>query len=136
MIYLDTNVFIYALSNNIDDFKQKEKALHYLKKAIQEDILITSEVVLYEFAFVSKKLLEESKNINENLAFISDFIQTPSSKLFGNILEFMNTYGFHKHSFDVYHLCYSQDLQCNTLITFDKGFNKFKKYIDFEIEVL
>ena len=62
MIYLDTNVFVYALSRNVDEISQKEIALRYLREAIEKDELIVSEIVLYEFAFVSKKLGEESKN--------------------------------------------------------------------------
>jgi len=62
MIYLDTNIFVYALSKNVDDLSQKEKALYYLREAIKENSLIVSEIVLYEFAFVSKKLCEEPKS--------------------------------------------------------------------------
>ena len=103
MIYLDTNVFVYALSKNVDDISQKEKALDYLRNAIENDALITSEIILYEFAFVSKKLGEEAKSISENLEFISDFIQTPSDNLFVKVIAFMSEHKLYRHSFDIYH---------------------------------
>jgi predicted nucleic acid-binding protein len=136
MIYLDTNVFIYALSQNVDDISQKEKALGYLRKSIEKDELITSEVVLYEFAFVSKKLDEESKNINENLEFIADFVQKPNNNLFVKVIEFMSKYELYRHSFDIYHICFSNDFGCDRFITFDKGFKKLQKYVNIEIEIL
>ncbi len=136
MIYLDTNVFVYALSKNVDDISQKERALEYLRKAIENDELITSEIILYEFAFVSKKLGEEAKNISENLEFISDFIQPPSANLFAKVVAFINEHELYRHSFDVYHLCYAQETKCNKFITFDRGFKKLQKYTDIEIMIL
>jgi len=35
MIYFDTNIFVYALSQNVDDISQKERALKYLREAIE-----------------------------------------------------------------------------------------------------
>ena len=136
MIYLDTNVFVYALSQNVDDISQKERALKCLREAIEKDELITSEIILYEFAFVSKKLGEESKNISENLEFIADFIQEPNDNLFAKVVAFMNEHELYRHSFDIYHLCFSADFGCDRLITFDKGFKKLQKYVNIEIEVL
>jgi len=136
MIYLDTNIFVYALSKNVDDVSQKEKALTFLRKAIEQDALVTSEIILYEFAFVSKKLKETSENISENLEFMADFLQAPHDNLFTKVLKLMNKYELYRHSFDVYHLCYSQEVGCHTFITFDKGFQKLQKYTDMKIEVL
>jgi len=136
MIYLDTNLFVYALSQNVDDISQKEIALRYLREAIEKDGLITSEIVLYEFAFVSKKLGEESKNIGENLEFLADFVKRTPNNLFVKAINFMNKHHLHKHSFDVYHLCYAEELKCKKLFTFDKGFQKLQKYTDVKIEIL
>jgi len=136
MIYLDTNVFVYALSKNVDDISQKQVALQELRKAIEFDELVVSEIILFEFAFVSKKLGEESKNISDNLAFIADFIQVAPNALFTKVLNFMNKHELYRHSFDVYHLCYSEDLACDRLVTFDKGFKKLQKHTDIKIETL
>ncbi len=136
MIYLDTNVFVYALSQHVDEVSQKEIALRYLRKVIEEDTLIISEVVLYEFAFVSKKLGEESKNISENLEFLADFVESASSNIVTKVIHFMNKHDLYKHSFDVYHLCYAEDLKCEKLFTFDKGFKKLQKHTNLKIEIL
>lgn len=98
MIYLDTNIFVYALSKNVDDILQKEIALKYLREAIEKDELIISQIVLYEFAFVSKKLGEEPKNISENLEFLADFVESASNNIFTNVINFMNKYDLQKHT--------------------------------------
>jgi len=136
MIYLDTNVFVYALSKNVDDLSQKEKALHYLREAIEESSLVVSEILLYEFAFVSKKLGEEPKSIGDNLEFISDFLERPIDDIFSKVLSFMEEHDFYRHSFDVYHLLFSENIGCKRVITFDKGFKKLQKYIDVQVEIL
>jgi len=136
MTYLDTNVFVYALSQNVDDLSQKEKALGYLRKAIEENGLVVSEIVLYEFAFVSKKLGEESKNIEDNLAFIADFVKRPTEDIFSKVLKLMAEHDLHRHSFDVYHLVFSDNIACKRFITFDKGFKKLQKYTNIEIGLL
>ena len=136
MIYLDTNIFVYALSKNVDDLSQKEKALYYLREAIKENSLIVSEIVLYEFAFVSKKLCEEPKSINDNLEFIADFVERPTEDIFSKVLKFMSKHNLYRHSFDVYHLIFSENISCKRFITFDKGFKKLQKYTDIEIEIL
>lgn len=117
-------------------FHKNQVALQELRKAIESDELVVSEIILFEFAFVSKKLGEESKNISDNLAFIADFIQTAPNTLFTKVINFMNKHQLYRHSFDVYHLCYSEDLNCDRLVTFDKGFKKLQKYTSLNIEIL
>jgi len=136
MTYLDTNVFVYALSKNVDDVSQKEKALGYLREAIEENSLLVSEIVLYEFAFVSKKLGEEPNSIEDNLEFIADFVERPREDIFSKVLKFMSEHNLYRHSFDVYHLLFSENIDCKRFITFDKGFKKLQKYTNIEIEIL
>jgi predicted nucleic acid-binding protein len=136
MTYLDTNVFVYALSKNVDDLSQKEKALGYLREAIKENRLVVSEIVLYEFAFVSKKLAEEPKSIEDNLEFLADFVERLREDIFSKVLKFMSEHNFYRHSFDVYHLLFSENIDCKRFITFDKGFNKLQKHTDIKIEIL
>ncbi len=47
-----------------------------LKKHASNQELIVSEIVLYEFAFISKKLGEEKETIQRNLAFLSRYLLT------------------------------------------------------------
>jgi len=65
MIYFDTNIYLYAFSKNIDDINQQEKSIEVLEKALKEKKVITSEIILYEYAFVSKKLEEENADIED-----------------------------------------------------------------------
>src|SRR5574344_1533987 len=75
MIYLDTNILVYAFCKNVDDEIQKQKAQEILKESIISKQLILSEISLYEFAFICKKLKEELEVINENIEFLSRYIK-------------------------------------------------------------
>ena len=70
MIYFDTNVYLYAFSNNIDDKNQQEKSIELLEQSLKQKEIITSEVILYEYAFVAKKLGESRDDIQNYLNFI------------------------------------------------------------------
>ncbi len=75
MIYLDTNILVYAFCKNVDDENQKQKAQEILKESIISKQLILSEISLYEFAFICKKLKEELEVINDNIDFLSRYIK-------------------------------------------------------------
>ena len=75
MIYLDTNILVYAFCKNVDDEIQKQKAQEILKETIISKQLILSEISLYEFAFICKKLEEELEVINDNIDFLSRYIK-------------------------------------------------------------
>jgi len=76
VIYLDTNIYIYAFCNNVDDQNQKVISQKILREAVKE-----------------KK-------------------------------------------FDVYHVCFSNYYNCHELVTFDKGFNRFRDFSMTDIRVL
>jgi predicted nucleic acid-binding protein len=75
MIYLDTNILVYAFCKNVDDENQKQKAQEILKESIISKQLILSEISLYEFAFICKKLEEKLEVINDNIDFLSRYIK-------------------------------------------------------------
>lgn len=75
MIYIDTNILVYAFCKNVDDENQKQKAQEILKESIISNQLILSEISLYEFAFICKKLEEELEVINDNIDFLSRYIK-------------------------------------------------------------
>jgi len=56
VIYLDTNIYIYAFCNNVDDQNQKAISQEILREAVKEKKLVVSELILYEFAFVARKI--------------------------------------------------------------------------------
>jgi predicted nucleic acid-binding protein len=74
MVYFDTNVLLYAFIKNVDNEKQRDISIALIEKAIYNDTLIVSEVILCEFAFVSKKLNEDKGDIDNNLEFFSTFL--------------------------------------------------------------
>ena len=135
MIYFDTNVYLYAFSNNIDDKHQQEKSIEILEKSLQAKEIITSEIILYEYAFVAKKLGENQADIQNYLRFLERFIK-PSFDVYKRTIEIMNQKNAYKSSFDVFHLAFSKYHNCEKLITFDKGFKKLKDLTDVEIVVL
>ena len=75
MEYFDTNIYIYAFCNNIDDKNQKLISNKLVRESIKNNTIVVSEMILYEFAFVSKKLKENNIFIEQNLDFLSQFIK-------------------------------------------------------------
>lgn len=87
MIYLDTNILVYAFCKNVDDEIQKQKAQEILKESIISKQLVLSEISLYEFAFICKKLKEELEVINDNIDFLSRYIK--NKKIYSEVLQFI-----------------------------------------------
>ncbi len=61
MIYFDTNVYLYAFSKNVDNKVQQQKSIKILEESLRLREIIVSEVILYEYAFVAKKLGESPR---------------------------------------------------------------------------
>ncbi|MFK5976546.1 MAG: type II toxin-antitoxin system VapC family toxin [Sulfurovum sp.] len=135
MIYFDTNIYLYAFLSNVDDVNQQNQSVDVLKDALNNNALLTSEIKLYEYAFVSKKHHEEQDEIKKYLDFLTKFIK-PSKSVYSRALEIMDTKDFYRHSFDVFHLAFSEYYKCHKLITFDKGFKKLQDITDVEIIIL
>ncbi len=135
MIYFDTNIYLYAFAKNIDDTNQQEKSIEILEKSLKQKEIITSEIILYEYAFVAKKLGERQEDIQNYLNFLKRFIE-PSFDVYKRAIEIMNKKEAYKSSFDIFHLAFSEYHSCKKLITFDKGFKRFRELSDVEIVVL
>jgi predicted nucleic acid-binding protein len=127
MIYLDTNIFIYAFCKNVDDQSQKIKSQEILRESIKNDKLIVSEIVLYEFAFVSRKLKEDVSVIDNNLKFLSNY-ERMAIDISSDVLSLISKTSSYKQSFDIYHLCFSNHFNCTEFITYDNGFKKFQDF--------
>jgi len=89
MVYFDTNVLLYAFAKNIDDINQGRISTQLVEKAIENDSLILSEITLCEFAFVSYKIDEDKKNIDDNLDFLSTFLQLSNFNINQRVLEIL-----------------------------------------------
>ena len=134
MIYLDTNILIYAFCKNVDNVEQKKISQEILKSAISQQKLILSEVILYEFAFVSKKLKESTYAIQANLAYLLKYVK--EANIHNEVIELMNKIDSYKHSFDSYHIVFSDFFKCSEFITFDNGFQQFSKYAKTKIKII
>jgi len=135
VIYLDTNIYIYAFCNNVDDQNQKAISQKILREAVKEKKLVVSELILYEFAFVARKLKEDEQSIVNNLKFLSKY-KYDSSNISDMVINLLEKNSLFKDSFDVYHVCFSNYYNCHELVTFDKGFNRFRDFSMTDIRVL
>ncbi len=134
MVYFDTNVLLYAFTKNIDDKKQRDISTILVEKAIENDTLIVSEVILCEFAFVSNKLNEDKNDIDNNLEFLSTFLQPSNFSINQRMIEILNKTNLYMSSFDVYHLAFTEYYNAK-LFTFDKGFKKLQNISKIEIDI-
>ncbi len=110
MIYLDTNVLIYAFCKNVDDIQQKKRSQEILKTAIVEKKLLISEITLYEFVYVSYKLKESTDVIKANVAYLSKYVK--SANIYDDVIKFINQTDSFQHSFDAYHIVFSNFFNC------------------------
>jgi len=134
MIYLDTNVLIYAFCKNVDNLEQKKLSQEILKSAITSSKFLISEIVLYEFAFVSQKLKESNDVIKMNLDFLSKYVK--SADVHSETITLMNKISSYKHSFDTYHIAFGNYFNCSELVTFDSGFKQFCDYSKTKITIV
>ncbi len=131
MVYFDTNVLIYAFAKNIDDDKQRDISIK-LVEAIENDTLVVSELLLCEIAFISNKINEDKNSIDDNLAFLSTYLQSTHFSINQRMLEILKETSLYISSFDVYHLAFSEYHNAK-LTTFDKGFKKLQNISKIEI---
>ena len=134
MVYLDTNVLIYAFTKNIDDENQKDISTILVEEAIGNDTLIVSEIILCEFAFISNKLNEDKNDIDDNLEFLSSFLQPSNFSINQRMLEILSETSLYISSFDIYHLAFAEYYN-SKLFTFDKGFKKLQNISKIEIVI-
>jgi len=136
MIYLDTNVLLYATFSQVDTPTQQEQAIEILKGLINNESLLLSNLNLLEYAFVMKKAKEDNSKIQSALKLFKLFVKDEKEGFNSQLIDILdNDYAF-KNSFDLYHIAFANAYSCKKLITFDKGFKKFRDIFDVNIEVL
>jgi predicted nucleic acid-binding protein len=136
MIYLDTNILLYATLTKVDTQSQQDRAIEILKELIDNEFLLLSNLNLLEYAFVMKKAKEDSEKIESALELFQSFVKDEKEGFSNELMQFLdNDYAF-KNSFDLYHVAFANSYGCEKLITFDKGFKKFRAICRVEIEIL
>ncbi len=128
-------LLFFAFLNNVDNPKQQETSIALIKEHLENKQVILSEILLYEYAFVSKKLKEDTSDINDRLNFLINFIE-PSPIIYKRTMEIIDSNNFHKNSFDAYHLAFAEYYSCDKLITFDKDYKKLEDIAKIEINIL
>ena len=136
MIYLDTNVLLYATLSKVDTQSQQDKAIEILKELIDNETLLLSNLNLLEYAFVMKKAKEDSEKIESALELFQSFVKEEKIGFSGELVQMLNNDYAFKNSFDLYHVVFANSYGCQKLLTFDKGFKKFDGICNLEIGVL
>ncbi len=134
MVFFDTNVLIYALCKNVDNTKQQNLSVKTFEDAILNKKVILSDLILCEFAFISKKLQENEKIIEKNLKFLSQYVKNSNQNVSKRIIEIINKTKLFNSSFDIFHLSFAEYYNAK-MITFDKGFKKLKNIAKIEIDI-
>lgn len=136
MIYLDTNVLLYATLTHVDTPSQQDKAINILKECIGSGSLVLSNLNLLEYAFVMSKAKEEKSKIENALGLFQAFVKDEKEKFSTSLMRTLdNDYAF-RNSFDIYHVVFAHAHACEKIITFDQGFKKFQALFTLDIEIL
>ncbi len=89
-------------------------------------------MILSEFAFISNKINEDKNDIDDNLEFLSTFLQPSNFIINQRMLEILKETSLYISSFDIYHLSFAEYHNLK-LFTFDKGFKKLQKISKIEV---
>jgi len=134
MVYFDTNVWVYAFSQNVDNETQQQLAIKCIEEAMENETIIVSEVLLCELAFVLAKVEENDEDIDASLAFVSSYMKPTDTTMQLRVLELLTETHLYKSSFDVYHVAFSEYYEAK-FVTFDKGFKHLKSHAKIELEI-
>ena len=134
MVYLDTNVLIYASYNQ--DLHKLNLAQMLLKNLIKQKVLIISPLILQEFIFTCAKLKLPKSNLLKQYTFFKTFSNAEiTNELIDNAFLLSYTLDFTRNINDAIHLKFAEKY-CDKLITFDSDFKKFIPHTNLEIEIL
>lgn len=133
MVYVDTNVLIYAAVEQ--DIAKKERSLALLESCIAENQLLISLLVLQEYVFTLAKLKVDAGLIERDVQFYSEFARPVSKRMFLDSSALCAKLDFCRNINDVIHLMFAQQ-HCDKLITFDTDFQKLQPHTSLEIEIL
>jgi len=136
MIYLDTNILLYATLTKVDTQSQQDRAITILKELIDNETLLLSNLNLLEYTFVMKKAKEDREKIESALELFQLFIQDEKEGFSNELIQLLDNDYVFKNSFDLYHVAFANSYKCEKLITYDNGFKKFYSICGLEIEIL
>ncbi len=134
MVYLDTNVLIYASYNQ--DLHKLNLAQMLLGNLIKQNRLMISPLILQEFIFTCTKLKLPKLNLLKQYTYFKVFSNAEiTNELIDNAFSFSYSLDFTRNINDAIHLKFAEKY-CDKLITFDSDFKKFIPHTNLEIEIL
>lgn len=134
MVYVDTNILIYAGVEQ--DLNKKTIAMRLLENHAQNNTLQLSLLSLQEYSFTFAKLNIDNAITHQDIHYYSNHVKHLITKeIFLSAIELCTKINYHKNINDVIHLKFAEQ-HCDKLITFDNDFKKLKPYTDMEIEIL
>jgi predicted nucleic acid-binding protein len=136
VIYLDTNVLLYATLTKVDTISQQKIAIEIIEELIEDKEILLSNLSLLEYAFVMSKAKEDKEKIESALELFQLFVKDEKKGFNKLLVEFLNSSYSFKNSFDLYHVIFANSYNCEKIITFDRGFKKFYDIFNIKIEIL
>ena len=134
MVYLDTNVLIYATIEQ--DIEKKEKSLDIIEHLVKNQELILSPLVMQEFIFTLSKLKVDREIIEYDTEFYFNFVsENYTKKMLEEALSLCLEEKNCKNINDILHMKLATEY-ATKLLTYDSDFKKLQKYTDIEIEIL
>ncbi len=134
MVYLDTNVLIYATIEQ--DIEKKETSIDVIERLVKNDALILSPLVMQEYIFTLSKLKIDKEIIEHDTEFYFNFVSENYTK---EMLEEALTICLKekncKNINDILHMKLATKY-ANKLLTYDSDFKKLQKDTEIDIEIL
>ena len=134
MVYLDTNVLIYASFNQ--DQRKQDASQRIIAKLRDDCALMVSPLVLQEFVFTCAKLNMERRIVANHYTFYRSFSSCSiDQEAVDDAFALSQTLNCGKNINDAVHLKLAER-HCSTLMTFDKDFMRFIPHSSVRIEIL
>ena len=134
MVYLDTNVLIYATIEQ--DIKKKEKSLDTIEDLVNKNELLLSPLVMQEYIFTLSKLKVDKEIIEHDSSFYFNFVSENYTKeMLEDALQLCLLEKNCKNINDILHMKLATQYTTK-LLTYDSDFKKLQQYTDIKIEIL
>ncbi len=135
MVYLDTNVLVYASVEQ--DIEKKNRSLALLEKLIIKKQLLLSTLTLQEFVFTMAKLKIDNDIIKQDSDYYFSFVNVEQDYfILKQAIELCCDENQCKNINDVMHILLAQKAKCSRLITFDGDFRKLDGLNSVKVEIL
>jgi len=126
MVYLDTNVLIYASVEQ--DLQKKKRSIDLIEKLVKEESLLLSTLVIQEFVFTLAKLGLPYTAIRKDSAFYMDFVAVgPDYLIMKHSVEACCQLQKCRNINDISHLYLAEKGGAKYLLTYDSDFKNLKR---------